>query len=287
MYAIQGRRRCVAQWDEHDTVGHSLGRRFGNHRDGRAQRDVGKARHDVLGFDSHPWGEAGPHTHVDHLIGKFGPCRGVDDQWLVAQVDNPGWAAPVQRSGAQHRDVERFEYHWATRDARLLGIVAAEAEVEHLVAQIVDLVVLGDQLETDGDVTMLVEKTTDQLRYAVEDRGVVVTHRQMADFAITGQPRALDGPCRQRDDAIGPFEKHRTGLGEFHAARRSAEQLYAEFTFEALDATRHRRRRHVQPDRGFVEVELLSHRDEALELAGIKHRCSDCYRFCQASWQRL
>src|SRR5260370_208686 len=170
MRAIQGCRRRVGEWEEHDAVGHGLGRRLGHHRDRGAQRDIGKARHDVLGFDRDPWGESGTHTHVDDLVGKFRPRRGVDDQWLVAQVDHWGWAAPVQGSGAQHRHIQRFEYHWATGDARLFGIVAAEADVEHLVAQIVDLVVFGDQLETDSYVAMLVQKSADQLRYAVEDR---------------------------------------------------------------------------------------------------------------------
>jgi hypothetical protein len=82
-------------------------------------------------------------------------------------------------------------------------------------------------------------------------------------------------------------EKHRPGFGEFHPARGSAEQLHAEFALEALYAAGQRRLRHVQSDRGPVEVEFFSHGDEALELAGVKHRCSDCYRFCQAWSQRL
>jgi hypothetical protein len=72
--------------------------------------------------------------------------------------------------------------------------------------------------------------------------------------------------------ALGLFKQPASRLGESHAARRSVEELDAQFVFQRLDLGAHRRRAGEHPLGSTREAAFLGNGHEGLELIQLHER---------------
>ncbi|MER9061011.1 hypothetical protein NKI16_12945 [Mesorhizobium sp. M0698] len=96
-------------------------------------------------------------------------------------------------------------------------------------------------------------------------------HRQIFDDAqpdTADQPAAFylaPGIVADRDGLAGEGEQDLAGLGQRHAARRTAQQLGSDFALEALKLHAHRRLRAGKPIGGPAHRSRIGHGDEGAQ----------------------